>query len=91
MKILWRNENYDKFVDSFCVYNFMLTIALIYMHNPYTNKYVNIDKTSIVKPATKLINIVKLLFPEKTYNDIEKELIKDKQLLLKLYKCFPDY
>ena len=60
------------------------------MANPYTNKLVNIDKTSIEKPSTKLINILKLFFPEKERDDIKKELIKDKQLLLKLYRCFPD-
>ena len=62
-----------------------------YIYNPYTNKFVNINKTSIAKPDTKLINIVKLFFPEKTYYDIKNELTEDKQLLLKLYNCFPDY
>ena len=91
MKILWRNEDYDTFVDSFSVYNFMSIVTSMYMHNPYTNKFVNINKTSTVEPATKLINIVKLFFPKKTYYDIKNELTEDKQLLLKLYKCFPDY
>ena len=60
------------------------------MANPYTNKLVNLDKTSIEKPSTKLVNIVNLFFSEKKRDDIKKELIKDKQLLLKLYNCFPD-
>ena len=62
----------------------------MYMYNPYTHKFINIDKTSIAKPDTRLINILKLFFPKKKYNDI-KNVLTDKQLLLKLYKCFPDY
>ena len=89
MKILWRNEDYDTFVNSFSVYNFMSNIAFE-IYNPYTNKLNNIDKTSIAKPDTRLINIVKLFFPEKKHKDIIKEFVKDKQLLLKLYKCFPN-
>ena len=55
----------------------------MYIDNPYT--------TDIVKPTSKLIDIIKLFFPKKKRDDIKKELIEDKQLLLKLYKCFPDY
>ena len=89
MKTLWRNEDYDTFVDSICVYNFMPDIGFA-VFNPYTtDKINNIDKTSIVKPDQKIIDIINLFFP---YDDnIEEELIKDKQLLLKVYKCFPDY
>ena len=91
MRILWKNKFYDIFVNSFCVYNFTSNIALsMCMFNPYTHKSINIDKTSIAKPDTILINILKLFFPKKKYNNIKKEL-EDKQLLLKLYKCFPDY
>ena len=86
MKILWKDKKYDKFVNSFYVFNFMPDISFG-MCNPY--KYGNI-KTSIANLNTRIIDIVKLLFPEKKRDDIIKEL-KDKQLLLKLYKCFPDY
>ena len=90
MRTLWKNKLYDTFVDSFSVYNFMSIVTSMYMHNPYTNKFVNINKTSTVNPDTKLINIIKLFFPKKKHDDIKEELIKDKQLLLKLYKCFPN-
>ena len=91
MKTLWRNEDYDTFVDSICVYNFMPDIGFA-VFNPYTlDKINNIDKTSMVKLDQKIIDIIKMFFPEKKYDDIEEELIKDKQLLLKVYKCFPDY
>ena len=92
MKTLWRNKNYNTFVDSMYVYNIMPVMGFAIV-NPYThnNKINNIDKTSIVEPNWKLVTIVNLFFPEKKYNNIKKELTKDKQLLLKLYNCFPDY
>ena len=68
------------------VYNIMPDVKFD-MYNPYTYDNAVINKTTIQHVA----NIINLFFPEKNYNDIEKELIEDKQLLLKLYKCFPNY
>ena len=85
MKILWRNKNYDTFVDSIYVHNIMTDVEFD-MYNPYTYDNVAINKTSI----KHVVNIINLFFPEKNYNEIEEELIEDKQLLLKLYKCFPN-
>lgn len=60
------------------------------LFNPYTHdKISKINKKSILD--WKVVTIVGLFFPEKKYDDIQKELIEDKQLLLKLYNCFPDY
>ena len=56
------------------------------MYNPYTYNNVVTYKTSI----QPVVNIIKLFFPKKKRDDIEKELTEDNnQLLLKLYKCFP--
>ena len=87
MRTLWKNKNYDTFVDSIYVYNIMPDVAIFDMYNPYTYNNVVTYKTSI----QPVVNIIKLFFPEKKRDDIIKELIEDKQLLLKLYKCFPDY
>ena len=85
MSTLWRNENYNTFVDSMYVYNIKPDIGFR-MFNPHIH-----NKTSIKKPyKTTVVDIVNLFFPKKKRDDIIKEL-KDKQLLLKLYKCFPDY
>ena len=91
MKTLWRNKNYNTFVNSMYVYN-IISVMGFALFNPYThcNKINNIDKTSIEEPYWKLVTIVSLFFPEKKYNNIKKELTEDKQLLLKLYNCFPD-
>ena len=91
MKTLWRNKNYNTFVDSMYVYN-IISVMGFALFNPYTHydKVNNIDKTSIAEPYWKLVTIVSLFFPEKKYNNIKKELTEDKQLLLKLYNCFPD-
>ena len=91
MKILWRNKNYDTFVDSIYVHTIMTYVEFA-LFNPYTHydKVNNIDKTSIAEPHWKLVTIVSMFFPEKKYNNIKKELTEDKQLLLKLYNCFPD-
>lgn len=86
MKTLWKNKNYDTFVDSIYVHNIMTDVEFD-MYNPYTYDNVVINKRSI----QHIVNIINLFFPEKNFNDIEKELIKDKQLLLKLYNCFPNY
>ena len=92
MKILWRD--YNTFVDSISVVDLMLSDNISFsLFNPYTHdKISKINKKSIAEQLDwKVVTIVGLFFPEKNYNDIFKELIEDKQLLLKLYNCFPDY
>ena len=90
MKTLWRNENYDTFVDSISVVDLMSSYITFSLFNPFTH-----DKISRINKKEqldwKVVTIVGLFFPEKNYNDIFKKLIEDKQLLLKLYNCFPDY
>ena len=95
MKIVWRNKDYDKFVNIICIHSvpFSIQNGRFTIFNPfnYNNAEIVIDKTSIEKPVRTVVNIINLFFPEKKRDDIIKELIEDKQLLLKLYKCFPDY
>ena len=93
MKILWRNENYDTFVDSISVVDLLSSDISFNLFNPYTHDKINkINKNLIAEQLDwKVVSIIGLFFPEKNYNDIFNELIEDKQLLLKLYNCLPDY
>ena len=77
-------------MDSISVVDLMSSDISFSWFNPYTHdKISKIDKKDQLD--WKVVTIVGLFFPEKNYNDISKELIEDKQLLLKLYNCFPDY
>ena len=93
MRTLWKNEDYDTFVESICahtVHIFIPDVGFKLYSSIMYEKINNIDKTKIEKPDWTLINIIKWFFPEKIYRDIKKDLIEDRQLLLKLYNCFPD-
>ena len=95
MRTLWRNEDHNTIVLSIDIHNIVYIFIpdkTFTIGNPYRCGFLNIDKTSIgPNPDQKVVNIINLFFPEKERDDIIKELIKDKQLLLKLYKCYPDY
>ena len=88
MKILWKDKKYDKFVNIICAHSvhFSIQNGRFTVFNPfnYNNAVINI-------PVQIVVNIINLFFPEKKRDDIIKELTEDKQLLLKLYKCFPNY
>ena len=95
MRTLWRNEDHNTIVLSIDIHNIVYIFIpdkTFTIGNPYRCGFLNIDKTSIgPNPDQKVVNIINLFFPEKERDDIIKELTKDKQLLLKLYKCYPDY
>ena len=78
-------------MDSISVVDLMSSDNISFsLFNPYTHEKIGkIDKKEQLD--WKVVTIVGLFFPKKKYNDIFKELIEDKQLLLKLYNCFPDY
>ena len=74
-KALRKNKDYKKFAGPFYVYDIILkeNWGMPCCYPPFDEKYI--------------VDIISWLLPERKRKDIEKELAKDKQLLLKLINC----
>lgn len=95
IKCLFKNGNYSRFLNRFSIYNlYRLSdknyIGLHIYNSDICSAFYKIDKTSIERPDYTVVKIINLFFPEKSYNDIKEELRKDNELLLRLYRYFPD-
>ena len=95
IKCLFKNGEYSRFLNRFSLYNLNRLSDKNYIGLHIYNSYIcgafyKIDKTSIEQPDYTVVKIINLFFPENNYNDIKKELKKDTELLLRLYRYFPE-
>ena len=97
IKCLFKNGKYkyNRFLNQFSIYNLNKLSDKNYIGLHIYNSYIcgafyKIDKTSIEQPDYTVVKIINLFFPENNYNNIKKELKKDTELLLRLYRYFPD-
>ena len=95
IKCLFKNGEYSRFLNRFSLYNLNRLsdknyIGLHIYNSDICSAFYKIDKTSIGRPDYTVVKIINLFFPENNYSDIKKELKKDTELLLRLYRYFPD-
>ena len=95
IKCLFKNGEYSRFLNRFSLYNLNRLsdknyIGLHIYNSDVCSAFYKIDKASIEQPDYTVVKIINLFFPENNYSDIKKELKKDTELLLRLYRYFPD-
>ena len=94
VKQLWKNRNHNSYLKKLIIQDRSLMGRIyegLHLYNPYA--YRGVEHTVYkdpVHPDDTVTGIIQMFFPEKDEDTVYDELSSDRELLSRLYKCFPD-
>jgi hypothetical protein len=94
VKQLWKNRNHNSYLKKLIIQDRSLMGRIyegLHLYSPYA--YRGVEHTvykDLVHPDDTVTGIIQMFFPEKDEDTIYDELSSDRELLSRLYKCFPD-